>query len=54
MRLLERWVRFNLVGLVGMIVQLGALAVLNHLLHGKYLLATALALEVALLILPGT
>jgi putative flippase GtrA len=49
MRLLERWVRFNLVGLVGMIVQLGALAALNHLLHGKYLLATALALEVALL-----
>ena len=45
----NRWVTFNLVGAVGMIVQLTALALFNGLLHGHYLLASAAALEVTLL-----
>ena len=41
-----RWMKFNAVGAVGMTVQLGALAVLNRWMGGRYLLATALAIEV--------
>lgn len=44
-----RWVTFNLVGAVGMVVQLAALALFNRLLHGRYLIASAAALEVTLL-----
>ena len=44
-----RWVTFNLVGALGMVVQLAALALFNRLLHGSYLIASAAALEVALL-----
>ncbi len=44
-----RWVTFNLVGAVGMVVQLAALALFNRLLHGSYLIASAAALEVTLL-----
>lgn len=44
-----RWWRFNLVGLIGMGVQLGALAVLNQLLGGHYLVASAVAVEITLL-----
>ena len=44
-----RWLRFNLVGFVGVAVQLAALAQLNRLLHGHYLAATAAALELTLL-----
>jgi hypothetical protein len=46
-----RWLKFNLVGAMGMIVQLGALALFNRLTAGRYLLASAAALEVRLL--PG-
>ena len=44
-----RWLRFNLVGVMGMTVQLAALTLFNRLLHGRYLLATGAALEVTLL-----
>ena len=46
----QRWLKFNLVGLIGMGVQLTLLAVFNHLLHGRDVLAaTAAALELTLL-----
>jgi len=45
----HRWLRFNLVGLIGMAVQLTALSLFNRALHGHYLWATALALELTLL-----
>lgn len=44
-----RWCRFNLVGALGMAVQLTALALLNRSTHGHYLLATAVAIELTLL-----
>jgi putative flippase GtrA len=44
-----RWLRFNLVGAIGMAVQLGALALLNRWTGGRYLLASGLAVELALL-----
>jgi putative flippase GtrA len=44
-----RWAKFNSVGAVGMVVQLAALAVFNRWMAGRYLLATALAIEVTLL-----
>jgi putative flippase GtrA len=46
---LVRWGKFNLVGAVGMAVQLGALAFINRLAPGHYMLATAAALEITLL-----
>jgi putative flippase GtrA len=46
---LVRWGKFNLVGAVGMAVQLGALAFINRLAPGHYMLATAAALEISLL-----
>lgn len=49
MKPLYRWLAFNLVGAGGMLVQLAALALFNHLLHGRYLVASAAALEVTLL-----
>lgn len=49
MNLLVRWGKFNLVGFVGMAVQLAALAVLNRALPGHYLAASAAALEITLL-----
>lgn len=45
----HRWLRFNLVGIFGMAVQLTALALFNRVLHSRYLLATTLALELTLL-----
>lgn len=45
----QRWLRFNLVGLLGVVVQLTALAALNSVFGGHYLWATAIALEVTLL-----
>src|SRR5207249_10536797 len=42
-----RWLRFNFVGLIGIGVQLLALALLKSGLHLNYLLATALAVETA-------
>ena len=44
-----RWSKFNLVGAVGMIVQLAALALFNRCFAGHYLLASAAALELTLL-----
>jgi putative flippase GtrA len=46
---LIRWGKFNLVGVMGMAVQLGSLAILNRVSAGHYLWATAAALEVTLL-----
>ena len=46
---LIRWARFNLVGAMGMLVQLGALAGLNRVARGHYLWATAAAIELTLL-----
>lgn len=46
---LLRWCRFNVVGAMGMAVQLGSLAVFNRILHGHYLLASAIAIELTLL-----
>jgi putative flippase GtrA len=48
MSTLIRWGKFNLVGAIGMAVQLGALAVLNQLWPGHYLAGTAAALELTL------
>jgi putative flippase GtrA len=48
-RTLARWLKFNAVGAVGMVVQLGSLAVLNRWMAGRYLEATALAIEITLL-----
>ena len=42
-----RWLKFNFVGLLGIGVQLLALALLTSWLHVNYLLATALAVEAA-------
>jgi putative flippase GtrA len=46
---LIRWSKFNLVGALGMIVQLGVLALLNRWAAGHYLYASAAAVEVTLL-----
>lgn len=48
MNALIRWGKFNLVGVMGMAVQLSALAVFNRVSAGHYLWATAAALEVTL------
>ncbi len=44
-----RYWKFNLVGAMGMAVQLAALALLNRVAPGHYLYATAAAIELALL-----
>jgi len=44
-----RWIKFNLVGAVGVVVQLSALALFNHWFRGHYLFATIAALELTLL-----
>lgn len=44
-----RWLKFNLVGGIGIGVQLAALAVLRTGLHLDYLIATALAVEAAVI-----
>jgi putative flippase GtrA len=49
LKTLIRWSKFNLVGAIGMVVQLGALAVLCRLLAGHYLVASAAAVELTLL-----
>lgn len=48
MSILIRWGKFNLVGAVGMGVQLGALAILNHLAPAHYMMTSAAALEITL------
>jgi len=44
-----RWLKFNLVGAIGFVVQLVALRILHGGLGMNYLLATALAVEIAVL-----
>jgi len=44
-----RWCRFNAVGAIGMALQLAALSFFNRMWTGRYLLASAAAVEVALL-----
>jgi putative flippase GtrA len=44
---LMRWCKFNLVGGVGIVVQFAALFLLKSVLHFDYLLATAIAVEAA-------
>jgi putative flippase GtrA len=44
-----RWGKFNLVGAMGMALQLAALALFNRWTPGHYLYASAAALELALL-----
>ncbi len=44
-----RWVKFNAVGAVGMVVQLAVLAVLTRAMGGRYMAATAVAIEAAVL-----
>lgn len=44
-----RWWKFNLVGAMGMAVQLAALAIFNRCMAGHYLYASAAALEITLL-----
>jgi len=44
-----RWLKFNAVGGMGIVVQLAALALLKSGLHLHYLLATAAAVELSLL-----
>lgn len=46
---LVRWGKFNLVGAMGMALQLTALALFNRYLDGRYLLASTLAIELTLL-----
>ena len=49
MNIFIRWGKFNLVGAMGMAVQLGALALFDRWTAGRYLYATAAAIELALL-----
>ncbi len=44
-----RWLKFNVVGVMGVAVQLAALGLFKSGLHINYLLATAAAVELALL-----
>jgi putative flippase GtrA len=44
-----RWGKFNLVGAMGMGVQLTVLALISRWMAGHYLYATAVAIEIALL-----
>lgn len=44
-----RWIKFNAVGAIGIVVQLAALAILRSWLKLNYLLATAIAVEIAVL-----
>ena len=49
MNTLIRWWRFNLVGAIGMVVQLGVLGLINRWTGGHYLVASAVAIELAVL-----
>lgn len=49
MKTLIRWSKFNLVGAMGVAVQLATLAAFNRRAHGHYLCASAAAVEVTLL-----
>ena len=47
--LAQRWLKFNFAGGLGIGIQLGALAILKDNLNLHYLIATALAVEIAVL-----
>ena len=49
MNVLLRWWRFNVVGAMGMAVQLGSLAVMSRVWAGHVLVVTAIAVELAVL-----
>jgi putative flippase GtrA len=49
MSTLLRWAKFNLVGAIGMVVQLAALTLFNRWMRGHYLYASAAAIELTLL-----
>jgi putative flippase GtrA len=49
MKTFIRWGKFNLVGAIGMVVQLAALALFNRCTAGHYLYASAAAVEITLL-----
>lgn len=49
MNAILRWGRFNVVGAMGMVVQLAALAIFNRAMHGHYLYALIAAIELTLL-----
>jgi putative flippase GtrA len=44
-----RWLKFNLVGAMGMVVQFGALAAISRCVGNHYLCASAAAVELAVL-----
>ena len=44
-----RWLKFNFVGAIGIVVQMGALAFFSEVIHLSYLWATGLAVETAVL-----
>jgi putative flippase GtrA len=44
-----RWLKFNLVGAIGIAVQMGAFALLFSVLHLNYMVATGVAVETAVL-----
>jgi putative flippase GtrA len=44
-----RWIKFNTVGGIGIVVQLAALSILRSWLNLNYLLATGIAVEIAVL-----
>jgi putative flippase GtrA len=46
---LVRWLKFNTVGAIGIVVQLAALTLLKSGVHLNYLLATVVAVEAAVL-----
>jgi putative flippase GtrA len=46
---LRHWLKFNAVGALGIVVQLAALTILTKWMHVEYLVATALAVEIAVL-----
>ena len=48
-RTVLRWIKFNAVGGIGIVVQLAALAILRSWLKLDYLLATGLAVEIAVI-----
>ena len=47
--MIHRWLKFNAVGAMGIVVQIAALAICKSLLHLDYLVATVLAVEAAVL-----
>ena len=47
--LIARWLKFNFVGALGIAVQMGSFAVLWSGLHVQFMIATALAVETAVL-----